>query len=255
MTPIKENTYDYQPRINDSSLQCQILLGDNYQENVSVSIENILFETYFYNLSENGQLVYCGNPLPSKILIKTADFPIFPLFNLTKNHCLQFYMPEKYWIDPKSFEISGGNLILTPYDRLTDFNLYLYVILPVILGFILIASAILFYFSFRKKWWCFEKRTNHNKNNDEIANSLVISKISCPPSPNYEPTGQVQFFVDHLYEVIGEEKSEENNYDTLDFHRPLARLEGHYQSSKTLKTFSSQEDYLVPNDSKLLIRS
>ena len=60
-------------------------------------------------------------------------------------------------------------------------------------------------------------------------------------------------FQEHLYEVVDQEnegpgmqETALSDYDTLDFQRPLNRLEGHYQSSKTLKTFSSQEDYLCP---------
>ncbi len=78
----------------------------------------------------------------------------------------------------------------------------------------------------------------------------MIMHISPPPSPEIMDYEKHYFPPeDNTYEVIHEPNLEENcnTYDTLDFHRPMTKLEGHYQSSKTLKTLSSQ-DYLCPMD-------
>lgn len=72
----------------------------------------------------------------------------------------------------------------------------------------------------------------------------------------------------HFYESVidskssstieGEKPSEDdtdtnNIYDTLDFERPIEHLQGHYTSSKTLKSICSfTEEYLCPSDSSLL---
>ena len=88
---------------------------------------------------------------------------------------------------------------------------------------------------------------------EDKTNSTILSvDYSCPPSPSL--ASHSKSFQEHLYEVIhqqpdsgaGNRETSMGIYDTLDFQRPLNRLEGHYQSSKTLKTFSSQEDYLCP---------
>ena len=64
---------------------------------------------------------------------------------------------------------------------------------------------------------------------------------------------QDQTFQEHLYEIVDPEPTLENSYrqsfgayDTLDFHAPLNGLQGHYQSTRTLKTLTSQEEFLTP---------
>ena len=71
--------YIYRPQIGDARLECQIILGDlknkdshNFYEEVSkIFIGEVTLEPFLYNVSLDGQAVYCSNPMPSTFIISS----------------------------------------------------------------------------------------------------------------------------------------------------------------------------------------
>ena len=97
-------------------------------------------------------------------------------------------------------------------------------------------------------------KVNSLSSSDSSSTKKVNDSASLASSASY---GDVHFYesvIDSKSSINQEKPSEETNiYDTLDFERPIQQLQGHYTSSKTLKSICSlNEDYLCPSDSSLL---
>ena len=97
-------------------------------------------------------------------------------------------------------------------------------------------------------------KVNSLSSSDSSSTKNVNDSASLASSTSY---GDVHFYesvIDSISSINQEKPSEETNiYDTLDFERPIQQLQGHYTSSKTLKSICSlNEDYLCPSDSSLL---
>ena len=97
-------------------------------------------------------------------------------------------------------------------------------------------------------------KVNSLSSSDSSSTKNVNDSASLTSSTSY---GDVHFYesvIDSKSSINQEKPSEETNiYDTLDFERPIQQLQGHYTSSKTLKSICSlNEDYLCPSDSSLL---
>lgn len=217
-------------------------------------IKGVLFEPILSNFTDEGIVIYCSNPTPTAFVISSPfEQEVYLKPKLISKNCFEITIPEEFLLGVNftSFRInsdneSNFNMVLDA-KRLEDLDIILAILVPFTLMVVSIASFLLLFISYKKKWWCF-----HTNNYQDKTNSTILSDDSCPPSPSL--VSHSKSFQEHLYEVIHQQSPEnsgshENSveiYDTLDFQRPLNRLEGHYQSSKTLKTFSSQEDYLCP---------
>jgi hypothetical protein len=126
-------------------------------------------------------------------------------------------------------------------------------------------------YQFRRKWWCFDPGQSEKdilasqlqNDRETITFSGLVAYDHCH-TPNEEPpsyTSRVSLVSStsstssgHIYEEVDFIPSSPSTpvephpdlYDTLNFQRPVRKLEGHYQSTKTLKTLCSQDDYLYP---------
>ena len=100
-------------------------------------------------------------------------------------------------------------------------------------------------------------KVNSLSSSDSSSTKKNESKTDSASLASTTSYGDVHFYesvIDSKSSINQEKPSEETNiYDTLDFERPIQQLQGHYTSSKTLKSICSlNEDYLCPSDSSLL---
>lgn len=106
--------------------------------------------------------------------------------------------------------------------------------------------------------------TNRNNNHSlpsmsfESTSSVAAFRMSEIPSPGCSEESPPPAYSsspddDHVYEELDSQPFKDSTkrplsdtYDTLNFLRPMHQLEGHYQSTKTLKSLCSKEEYLTP---------
>ena len=102
------------------------------------------------------------------------------------------------------------------------------------------------------------KDGNRMRTRDDLKNDSASFDSGLETTESTSSAGE-----EHFYESVKPTRHSEsssvnsnnsgaNVYDTLDFERPIQHLQGHYASSKTLKSLCSTEDYLCPSDSSLL---
>ena len=257
-----------------------------YKEFAQLQKINFIYSPSFVNethyANSTTKIIYRGRTIPIEAFIRINQNQTVSVrvHSLDPDH---FYILVKSeWlkeIDFKKGQLQRSTTILFEVKkRLADIDITLKILLPLFVCVVLILTITVLLIAKRNHWWCFAPKNPAKPKTNRLmskVNSLSSSNEDSPKSDDFKSdsaslaSASSEYGDVHFYESVFDSKSsprrhpeepeeevkpyeDTNIYDTLDFHRPIQHLQGHYASSKTLKSLCSTEDYLCPSDSSLL---